>query len=200
MRPRLYIMAKAPIMGHAKTRLAADIGRVHAKRHYRAMMGTLLCHMRDPRWNTVLMITPTHRLGQVPDWDGFVQIPQVRGSLSPKLAQVFSHHGPTIVIGTDSPQIRAGDIAAGFKALRRHEAVFGPASDGGFWLMGAKGPLPEAVFENVRWSSQHTLSDMEAHFGRAARLRTLTDIDDKAALNSYQRSWYRSLYSPAQQS
>lgn len=189
-------MAKAPIMGHAKTRLAADIGRVHAKRHYRAMMATLLRHMRDPRWDTTLMVTPPHKMGLVPDWDGFAQIAQVRGSLTPKLAQVFTRKGPTIVIGTDSPQIRGADIAAAFKALGRHDVVFGPASDGGFWLMGTSRPVSETAFENVRWSSQHTLEDMEKSFGSIARLRTLTDIDDKDALNSYQRSFYRSLYSP----
>jgi len=86
MRPTLFIVAKAPIMGRAKTRLAADIGPVHAKRIYRSMMSQVLHQTRDPKWDTVLAVTPPHLLGHVPDWEGFEQIPQVSGSLSPRLA------------------------------------------------------------------------------------------------------------------
>ena len=71
MRPVLYVVAKAPIMGRAKTRLAADIGPVHAKRIYRSLMGQVLRQVQDPRWNTVLAVTPPHDLGLVPDWEGF---------------------------------------------------------------------------------------------------------------------------------
>ena len=83
MRPVLYVVAKAPIMGRAKTRLAADIGPVHAKRIYRALMGQVLRQVQDPRWDTVLAVTPPHLLGHIPDWEGFYQIPQVSGSLTP---------------------------------------------------------------------------------------------------------------------
>ena len=101
MRPVLYVVAKAPIMGRAKTRLAADIGPVHAKRIYRGLMGRVLKQVRDPRWDTVLAVTPPHLLGHVPDWDGFAQIPQVSGSLTPRLAALFTRKGPTLTIGTD---------------------------------------------------------------------------------------------------
>jgi len=188
MRPTLYIMAKAPIMGRAKTRLAADIGVVHAKRIYRQMMSAVIRQIQDPRWETILMVTPPLMMGHVPEWDGVAQIPQVTGTLSPKLAQVFSHAGPTVVIGTDCPQVTANDIAAAFRALRSDPSVFGPASDGGFWLMGAKGPLRPDTFDGIRWSSEHTLSDMRAKVGKVAVLRTLTDVDDLAALKTSRQS------------
>jgi len=184
MRPTLYIMAKAPIMGRAKTRLAADVGVVHAKRIYRRMMSTVIRKVNDPRWETVLMVTPPLMIDHVPEWSGVTQIPQVSGSLSPKLAQVFSRTGPTVVIGTDCPQVTASDIACAFRALRSGPAVFGPASDGGFWLMGTKAPLRPDTFDNIRWSSQHTLADISAKFREIAVLRTLTDVDDLAALKT----------------
>ena len=127
-------------------------------------------------------------MGRVPDWNGMAQIPQVSGSLSPRLAQVFARKGPTIVIGTDSPQITRQDIAQGFKALKQHAVVFGPASDGGFWLMGANGPVKPAKFDGVRWSTEHTLLDIADQFDDVAVLRTLTDIDDVKALQAYRRS------------
>ena len=189
MRPVLYVVAKAPIMGRAKTRLAADIGPVHAKRIYRSLMGQVLRQVRDPRWDTVLAVTPPHLLGQVPDWEGFAQIPQVPGSLSPRLAALFTRKGPTLTIGTDCPQVDAKDIAAAFRALRSHDYVFGPASDGGFWLMGARGPLHPDFFDWVRWSHDETLADVKARTnGDYAELRTLTDVDDLKALRLARRS------------
>ncbi len=182
MRPTLFIMAKAPIMGRAKTRLAADIGVVHAKRIYIRMMSTIIRNVQDPRWDTVLAVTPPAAMGTVPAWEGLPQIPQVSGSLSPRLAQVFDGHGPTAVIGTDCPQVTRNDIAQAFQVLKSSPTVFGPASDGGFWLMGARAPLPAKTFDNIRWSHAQTLSDMRAKFGRVSELRTLTDVDDLAAL------------------
>lgn len=189
MRPVLYVVAKAPIMGRAKTRLAADIGPVHAKRIYRSLMGQVLRQVRDPRWDTVLAVTPPHLLGHVPDWEGFEQIPQVSGSLTPRLSALFMRKGPTLTIGTDCPQVDANDIAAAFKALRSHDHVFGPASDGGFWLMGARGPLRRGFLDGVRWSHDETLTDVKARTnGDYAELRTLTDVDDLKALRLLRRS------------
>ncbi len=189
MRPTLYIVAKAPIMGRAKTRLAADIGPVHAKRIYRALMAQVLRQVCDPRWDTVLAVTPPHLLGRVPDWDGFAQIPQVSGSLTPRLEALFSRKGPTLTIGTDCPQVDANDIAAAFRTLRSHQYVFGPADDGGFWLMGTNGPLPRGFFDGVRWSHAETLVDVKARTsGDYAELRTLTDVDDLKALRQIRRS------------
>ena len=83
----------------------------------------------------------------------------------------------------------ATDIAAAFRALRSHDHVFGPASDGGFWLMGARGPLRRGFFEGVRWSHDETLADVKARTnGDYAELRTLTDVDDLKALRLARRS------------
>lgn len=193
MRPTLYIFAKAPVMGRAKTRLAADIGVVHAKRLYRAMMGEVLRNVQDPRWDTVLAVTPPSALGHVPDWQGVSQIAQVPGSLSPRLATIFLRKGPTIVIGTDCPQVTAADIGDAFAELKSQSVVFGPASDGGFWLMGANGPLKRDFFDGVRWSHEQTLSDVaDRTDGAFGVLRKLTDVDDLQALRQLKASRARS--------
>ena len=186
--PVLFVFAKAPVFGRTKTRLAAHTGIVHAKRLYRMMVARVLRRVSDPRWRTILAVSPASAMGQVPDWDGFAQVAQVTGSLSPRLAACFARKGPTIIIGTDSPQIRSQDIADALKALKSCQVVFGPAKDGGFWLIGANGPLPETVFENVSWSTEHTLKDVVANVeGRVATLRTLTDIDEIMDLRAYRR-------------
>lgn len=187
MRPELYIFAKKPGMGAAKTRLARDIGVAHAQRLCRAMSAQILRNVIDPRWDTALYVAPARAIGTVPAWDGIPQRPQPTGSLSPRLAQVFSGpKRPVLVIGTDCPQITAADIADALAALRTAPFVFGPASDGGFWLMGAIAPLKPGVFEGVRWSSEHTLRDLESRLsGGVAKLRTLTDVDDGDGLAAW---------------
>lgn len=68
--------------------------------------------------------------------------------------------GPVVIIGTDVPGIRRSDIASAFKSLGSHDAVFGPASDGGYWLVGLRRrPREIAMFKDVRWSSAHALQD-----------------------------------------
>lgn len=182
-RPKLIIFAKAPRIGKAKTRLAADIGKTHAWRHYRAMTAQILRNVTGEKWDTVLAVTPVRFMGQVPAWAGFWQYAQVTGSLSPRLVQAFSSKGPIVVIGSDSPQVTRADIDQAFRSIKTNNFVFGPADDGGFWLMGAMGPLPEFVFENVRWSSENTLADLQSNLaGDVVSLRTLTDIDNLAAL------------------
>ena len=193
MRPVLYVFAKRPAMGAAKTRLARDIGPVHAQRHYRAMTARVLRQVRDPRWDTVIYAAPARAVGTVPAWEGFTQRPQPRGSLSPRLDAVFSgSRRAVLVIGTDCPQVDARDIAGALRALRSSRFVFGPAEDGGFWLMGAQAPLRSGFFDGVRWSSPHTLADVtERAGGRVARLRTLEDVDDGASLRRVSRQLRR---------
>lgn len=182
---QLFIVAKAPQFGQVKTRLARDIGKVHALRHYRAMTGRVLKQVQDTRWQCCIAITPPRQIGHVPAFNGWRQVPQSQGNLSLRLADIFSHKGTIMVIGTDCPDICTQDIALGFKALRHHKAVFGPAADGGFWLMAMHGPVRPAVFTNIRWSHADTLAHISARVdGKICYLRTLYDIDNLTALKA----------------
>ena len=187
MRPVLYVFAKAPRMGAAKTRLARDIGAVHAQRLYRAMTARVLRQVSDPRWDVVVYTSGD--ASTVPEWRRLPQRAQPGGSLSPRLAAVFAGaRRPVMVIGTDCPQVTAGDIADALEALRHERFVFGPASDGGFWLMGARAPLRQGFFDGVRWSSEHTLADVRARAGEVALLRELTDVDDGEGLRAWREA------------
>jgi hypothetical protein len=191
MKPELYVFAKRADMGRSKTRLAHDIGPVHAQRLYRAMTTQILRNVQDPRWTTCVYGTPDRAIGHVPDWAGFPQRAQPAGSLTPRLADLFyqTPRRPVIVIGTDCPQVRARDIAAAIRALKTAPFVFGPARDGGFWLMGAISPLKRSVFDGVRWSSAQTLSDLEDRLsGSIVKLHDLTDVDDADGLDAWRQS------------
>ena len=176
-------MVKEPVAGRVKTRLALGIGTVAATAAYRAMLSTVVARLgRDPRWQTVLAVSPDVALPSAMLPDIKTRVPQGSGDLGQRLQRIFESlpPGPVVVIGTDIPAIQASDIAAAFCALGSHDAVFGPSRDGGYWLIGMKRqPRVARAFENVRWSSEHALADTTANLKglRAAHLRPLDDVD-----------------------
>ena len=89
--------------------------------------------------------------------------------------------GPACVIGADIPGIRPHHVATAFAALGDHDAVFGPAQDGGYWLIGLRHPArqPAGFFRGVRWSTEQALADSVATLPghRIAQVATLRDVD-----------------------
>ena len=95
-----------------------------------------------------------------------------------------------MLVGSDIPAITAADIATAFGALGQSEICFGPAPDGGYWLVGqAARARGTAMFADVRWSSEHALADTITNLaGReVAMLRQLTDVDDAASYREFVR-------------
>ena len=183
----LVVMSKAPRIGAAKTRLARDIGGVEALRFYRSNTANLLRRLGgDPRWQTVIAGAPDAALEDGGFWpDDLPRVSQGGGDLGARMDKMMQclPPGPVVLIGCDSPDVSASHIAAAFKALGNHEAVFGPAEDGGYWLVGLKRrPHVRKIFGNVRWSTEHALADTRANLtgARVALLETLTDIDTGA--------------------
>ncbi len=163
----LVVMVKEPRAGAVKTRLGRGIGAATAAGFYRQMVSaTFRAVAGDPRWTTILAVSPdTAVVG--PTWPMTIpRIPQGRGSLGDRMDRIMQSlpPGPVIIIGTDIPSIRADDIAAAFRQLGSSDAVFGPSPDGGYWLVGLKRhPVIPRIFENVRWSSRWTLEDTLAN-------------------------------------
>jgi uncharacterized protein len=180
-------------MGRVKTRLAAEVGHVHALRIYRAMTAKIVREMQDPRWDTVLYVTPDECAGA--SFGGLwprhmARFTQNGGGLSERTARLFTGQKagkrPVITIGTDIPTMKRADIAAGFKALKHNDAVIGPAKDGGFYLIGLNAPAEPELFNTIRWSHEDTCKDMCAAIdGRIAFLRELEDVDDLAGYRRY---------------
>ncbi len=182
--PRLIIMVRDPIAGRVKTRLARGIGTVAATAAYRAMMGSVCARLgNDARWETWLAITPDGALHSRTMPSGMRRSRQSHGDLGRRLQAVMANAlpGPVAIIGTDIPGLTPSDIAKAFKALGASAAVFGPAPDGGYWLVGLqRRPRCPEAFKNVRWSTCHALADTEANLrGTAiAHLCVHDDVDE----------------------
>jgi glycosyltransferase A (GT-A) superfamily protein (DUF2064 family) len=95
--------------------------------------------------------------------------------------------GPVVIVGADIPNITPKLINDAFDALGQHDAVIGPAPDGGYWLIGLKRgakPVPKSLFESVRWSSETTMLDTLNSLGteRVKQISMLRDVDTVADL------------------
>ncbi len=196
MRRTLVIFAKQPRMGLVKTRLAADIGPVAATAFYRRNLRDVVRRLgRDPRWRTLVAVTPDGANPPEIRFSGVGRIGQGRGDLGHRMQRMFDRlePGPVVIVGSDIPAIRPADIAAAFRALDGHDAVMGPSGDGGYWLIGLKRtPRIARVFADVRWSAPETggdtLKQLEAQGASVALVRELHDVDTATD--------YRSLTAP----
>jgi glycosyltransferase A (GT-A) superfamily protein (DUF2064 family) len=189
----LVVMARTPRIGHGKSRIARDAGAVEAWRINRALHRRTFAAAIDRRWRTVLAVTPDRdRALCLPGvWPGASRVAQGGGDLGARLARaLMGVRGPVAVIGTDCPALRRSDIARAFAAALRRGVAVGPAVDGGFWILAARRARDVlGALAPVRWSSAHTLADLERNLGRpAARLRTLRDVDTLADWRAVQRA------------
>ena len=192
-RPTLIVMAKAPRLGLGKSRLAKQIGSVEAWRINRALQKLTLHEAIDPRWRTVLCVTPDNAVAlDLPNlWPRHVRrAAQGAGDLGERLARAMRWKRRVAVIGVDCPVISRAHIASAFSALKRAPFAIGPAEDGGFWLLAARdGASVARALAHVRWSSRYAAADVIRNLAprRVARLATLWDVDVAADLKRAQR-------------
>jgi rSAM/selenodomain-associated transferase 1 len=179
----LCIMAKAPMMGLVKTRLARQIGSAAAVTAYRTMLLQSLRRLgRDRRWRIVLAIAPDMLAASPALPPGFTRVGQGTGDLGARMQRVVSvlrTHGPVLVIGSDIPGVAPWHVARAFRALEAHDAVLGPAPDGGYWAIGFGRRRALTPFAQVRWSTPHARADTLANLkhARVALVDELSDID-----------------------
>lgn len=189
MKRSVLIFAKPPLIGLSKTRLARTLGKAEARRIARMTMAKTLREVMDvPHWKTLLYGAPDGHLpcGFGGLWPARLERrSQGTGDLTARLDKGLfeAPRGQVLFIGADAPDISRALVRQAFAALRAHDGVFGPASDGGFWLFGMhKGPRTVSPFGNdVRWSGPHAMADVRANLGpgaRVAELPVLIDIDE----------------------
>ncbi|WP_347821595.1 TIGR04282 family arsenosugar biosynthesis glycosyltransferase [uncultured Planktomarina sp.] len=178
-------MVKEPRPGRVKTRLGREIGMTAAAWWCRHQTRRLLRRLQDPRWELILSVAPDHEGLQSRVWPAHLpRMSQGSGDLGQRMKQVFDSlpPGPVCIIGADIPEISRHHVWKAFASLGPHEATFGPAPDGGYWLIGLKRcrSNPKGLFKQVRWSTAHALQDTLISLSdlRVARVDKLRDIDN----------------------
>lgn len=180
-RPVVIVFARIPRLGVGKRRLAQTVGDRAALNFSRLTLARLLRRLRRLRGAEMILATsPDHHARfSAPS---FTRIGQGQGDLGARMQRAFKRfpRRRVVLVGSDIPAINTSDIRAAFQRLRGVDAVFGPATDGGYWLIGMAGRRPATPFAHVRWSSRHALADTQQNFlhHHTARLRFLDDVDD----------------------
>lgn len=186
------VFAKEPVPGRVKTRLAADLGDERAAEVYRALGRSTVDGLRGGAYRLIVFADPPEAAtgGALAGWlgaEGVEYRPQSGGDLGRRMAaaldECLAEADAACLVGTDIPGIDEETAEAAFRALSEHDVVLGPATDGGYYLVGLSRPLPE-LFENVPWSTGLVLSETLARAGRigvgVALLDTRTDVDTLA--------------------
>jgi glycosyltransferase A (GT-A) superfamily protein (DUF2064 family) len=176
----LVLIAKEPLPGKVKTRLTPALTPEQAAELAAACI-------RD----TLAAIAPVPATRRVLAFDG-VRIPagaedydllsQADGTLDLRLGAIFDEiDGPILLIGMDTPQLTAEDLAPVFSAWPDDiDAWFGPASDGGFWALGMREPngdLIRGVAMSEDSTGEQQLARLLAAGLRVGMLRELLDVD-----------------------
>lgn len=190
---QIAVMAKAPIPGLAKTRLIPALGRRGAARLQRQLTRIAVRTALDARLGAVtLWCTPDVEHGffkALRQTTGVDCRRQPDGDLGERMHAAFRLHcrqGPTLLMGTDCPALGAAHLRAAAHALvEGDDAVFCPAEDGGYVLVGLRHPQ-QALFSGMTWSTPdvmaHTRTRARSQNLRSFECETLWDIDEPADL------------------
>jgi rSAM/selenodomain-associated transferase 1 len=186
---RIAVFAKAPVPGEVKTRLIPVLGAEGAARLHRRLVRHALAAATAARSASVeLWCAPdaTHAfLGECVTEFGVSLQAQGTGDLGERMARCFAFDdGATLLIGSDIPAMDAACLDAAAAALAESDAVFVPAEDGGYVLVGLRAGLGAArdeVFRDIAWGSERVMQQTRERLGAAGltwrELPPLWDLD-----------------------
>jgi hypothetical protein len=183
------LFVKRPIPGRVKTRLAADLGAERAAELYAAFTSDLVDRFRTLADRRVLGFAPDdtaarEHFDQLAQYE-FELWPQPDVSLGERMQAFFESQFAAgaervVLIGSDSPSLPVAIVEEAFARLAETDVVLGPATDGGYYLVGQRKTC-HAIFEEIDWSESAVLSQtVERIAACKATLSLLTpwyDID-----------------------
>jgi uncharacterized protein len=188
----LVIFAKWPRAGRAKRRLGHTLGTKGATALARAFLIDTISLSRCCGADLVIVAYAPRaaRTAFARIAPGARLVAQPRAGFGARLRRALeAGHAEgkrVVLIGTDSPTLPAAIVRRGFARLARADCVLGPATDGGYYLIGARKPLPRSLFCGMPWSSATVAAETihRAHeMGlRLGLLPTWYDVDDRVGL------------------
>jgi rSAM/selenodomain-associated transferase 1 len=162
----LAVMAKAPVPGTVKTRLAPPLTQEQAAELYLALLSDQLEHLTElGAADLYVAFTPSDAMPLIASIApaGYRCFAQRGGDLGERMNEVLAElwrrgHRNLILIGSDLPPVPLNTFHDGFAQLSAGEkrVVLGPSSDGGYYLIGMNPPVPE-IFSGMTWSHEHVL-------------------------------------------
>ena len=191
----ILLFVKFPIKGQVKTRLASHIGPEAALRLYESFVLDTLVLLKN--FNAVMIcFDPADSRDQFEQWLGgeYAYIAQTGRDLGQRMKNAFERSfdvgfQKAILIGSDIPDLPVKFLSEALDALDSNEAVIGPSSDGGYYLIGfARTSFLPVAFDGVAWSTstvcEQTLTILNEHKLNVHLLPEWSDVDTAADLQS----------------
>jgi rSAM/selenodomain-associated transferase 1 len=192
---RVLLFCKFPEPGMVKTRLARSVGAENAAKLQRAFIEDQLGMLSEIEANVTMCCDPFRPLS---DYErlfggGIEYAPQQGKDLGERmlhaLHQALQKNESAMLIGSDLPDLPGQFLTEALKALRCAQVCLGPATDGGFYLLGLREPLPADIFKDVAWSGpqvlQTTLTNCAARNLNTHLLPAWPDVDTLEDLFAY---------------
>jgi len=192
----LIIFLKYPEKGKVKTRLAKDIGNEKALLIYKKLVSKLLNQIDSNNYDISIYFYPESKKNEVKKWINLPEIKHLAQSgddLGIRMLNAFKDsislkYAKTVIIGTDCLEINNNIISKSFYLLDDSDLVLGPATDGGYYLIGIKAVV-ETIFQDIHWSTEKVLKQT---INKAKEIKLsykfldfLSDIDTLEDLNNY---------------
>ena len=172
------MFARAPAPGRTKTRLAPALGPDGAARLSAAFLADVLATVAQVPELRPELWCPTEEDAAALEGARVQVGDDVGERMAHALSVALTRAPAALLIGSDLPTLPASRLRAALRALDTHDVVLGPAHDGGFYLVGARGSAPD-LGPPIRWSTRHALVDTRARLvDRAvAQIRPWYDVD-----------------------
>jgi rSAM/selenodomain-associated transferase 1 len=189
----LGLFAKQPVAGQVKTRLAAVTSPEWAASVAAAFLADLVERFASCAAQRILVYTPNEAASYFAGIarDSFTRVPQSPGTLGQRMQSFLQDQldGGTesvLIIGTDSPTLPLAFLEQAFQALEQADVVLGPATDGGYYLVGCSRHVPP-IFDDVAWSSATVLTETITRLAEPSwRLAVLPPWYDVDTLDDWQ--------------
>ncbi|GIJ76686.1 hypothetical protein SAMN05443287_108201 [Micromonospora phaseoli] len=189
--PQVLVLAKAPVPGRVKTRLCPPCTPEQAARIAAAALADTLDTVTTAAAGPRVLVLD----GDYPAPAGWATLAQRGDSLGDRLANAFvdtrTPGTPAVLIGMDTPQLVADhlDTARGLLGTADGpDAVLGPATDGGWWMLGLRDPRHATVLRTIATSTastgRRTLIALRRRGLRVHLMPQLSDVDTTADAHS----------------
>jgi hypothetical protein len=210
----LGMMTKYWDVGQVKTRLGASVGMRQAAALHRLFVAHLCTSLAHVAERNTVCLSPDSSLGRfqraLNSWgleDRWDTMPQGTGNLGERMGRWFercldpssaSGSSRAILIGADCPTLDADLIRSAGDSLKKRDVVLGPAADGGYYLIGLRGPWQsrrsefESLFRDIPWSTDQVMGITRRRLGSAGlsntELDVREDVDTLAELDHLRQS------------
>ncbi len=161
----IIVFVRYPEHGKVKTRLAKAIGPRRALEFYRLCVEDTIALLRKTGHDIIIAFSPADKKGDAVDWLGetFLYLPQRGDDLGEKMLNAFrdafdAGYNRAVLVGSDIPDMPERVFREAFDALSGDDVVIGPASDGGYFLIGFRNEkLSPELFQDIPWSTDAVL-------------------------------------------